>query len=269
MGDLSGFVMALKRFSGPVLAGFDFPIGVPRFYGERTGLPDFRALLAAAGTGRWSRFFDVAVGPNEIGLERPFYPMRPGGTGRVQLLQGLGATAMDQLMRRCERRTADRPAGCCLFWTLGGNQVGKAALAGWREAIRPLLEAGAALWPFDGALEELSTPGGVVLAETYPAEAYRHVGISPGPLRSKREVAHRREAMAGLRTRCAGHGIHLTPALEREVANGFADAGTRGEDAFDALAGLLGMIEVADGRRAPGPRDPDPWEGWILGQSAG
>jgi len=31
------------------------------------------------------------------------------------------------LLRLCERATPDRGDACMLFWTLGGNQVGKAA----------------------------------------------------------------------------------------------------------------------------------------------
>jgi hypothetical protein len=42
-----------------------------------------------------------------------------------------------------------------------------------------------------------------------------------------------------------------------------------GEDAFDAITGLCGMIEVADGRRAEAPDalwTSHQREGWILGQ---
>jgi hypothetical protein len=42
-----------------------------------------------------------------------------------------------------------------------------------------------------------------------------------------------------------------------------------GEDPFNALIGLLGMIEVVDGRRDEGcasDRSSAAWEGWILGQ---
>lgn len=53
------------------------------------------------------------------------------------------------------------------------------------------------------------------------------------------------------------------------IDDGCGDAKS-GEDQFDALMGLLGMIEVADGRRAAtvSGRAIDPWEGWIIGQSA-
>jgi hypothetical protein len=42
-----------------------------------------------------------------------------------------------------------------------------------------------------------------------------------------------------------------------------------GEDPFDAFVGLIGMIEVVEGRRDEGNTfagDDITWEGWILGQ---
>ena len=64
------------------------------------------------------------------------------------------------------------------------------------------------------------------------------------------------------------------PNLDSEtsalVANGFSD-GPDGEDQFDALVGLFGMLDVVDGRRAAGsPLDSAilKWEGWIMGQSS-
>jgi len=52
------------------------------------------------------------------------------------------------------------------------------------------------------------------------------------------------------------------------VRDGFGEASS-GEDAFDALAGLLKMIEVVDGRRpeaTAGLEQVLTWEGWILGR---
>ena len=54
------------------------------------------------------------------------------------------------------------------------------------------------------------------------------------------------------------------------VANGFSD-GPDGEDQFDAMVGLFGMLDVVDGRRPEdSPRDNAvlKWEGWIMGQSS-
>ena len=43
------------------------------------------------------------------------------------------------LLRRCERGGNGHKQACCLFWTLGGNQVGKAAIIGWRDVLAPAL----------------------------------------------------------------------------------------------------------------------------------
>jgi hypothetical protein len=75
----------------PVLAGFDFPIGVPAAYGRRTGLPNFVAGLEAFGSGRWEHFYDVADNPFELSVERPFYPRRSTKEAKQRIsLQHLG-----------------------------------------------------------------------------------------------------------------------------------------------------------------------------------
>ena len=40
-------------------------------------------------------------------------------------------------MRQCERGGTGYREGCCLFWTLGANQAGKAAIIGWRDVLAP------------------------------------------------------------------------------------------------------------------------------------
>jgi hypothetical protein len=88
------------------------------------------------------------------------------------LLRGHDVQWMDQLLRRCERGGNGQKRACCLFWTLGSNQVGKAAIIGWRDVPAPTLRGGSrvALSPFDGDLHSLIVPGNVVIAETFPAE---------------------------------------------------------------------------------------------------
>ena len=57
------------------------------------------------------------------------------------LLNGLGFNnhKIDVLLRKCEIGRIGRRAACSLFWTLGGNQVGKGAIAGWRDLLGPAL----------------------------------------------------------------------------------------------------------------------------------
>lgn len=255
--------------AGPVLAGVDFVLGLPAWFGERSGLPDFRSALAQFGSGPWSRWFDVCGDAADISLYRPFYPAAPGNRQRAQLLAGLGLEGADDLLRRCERRTATRPAACSLFWTLGGNQVGKAALAGWRELVQPNL-AELALWPFDGALSTLLGGDKPVLAETYPGDTYGRLGMSRRPVWSKRSQAGRMAVAPRLLDWLARRGHALDAGLAHTIAAGFTPDAS-GEDRFDALVGLFGMLDVVDGHQDEGaPADPDVrrWEGWILGQPA-
>jgi hypothetical protein len=250
---------------GHVLLGFDFPIGLPRAYAEHAGIADFVVALEELD----ERFYNVAGRQDEICLDRPFYPMRPGGRSRQQLLAGLRLTWSD-LLRRCDRASATRPEACALFWTLGGQQVGKGAITGWRDLLVPASRAGVdlALWPFHGRLDELLARHRFVVAETYPAEFYRHLGLDLKG--GKRSQAVRRSNAAALLAWAETAGVCLDSVLIDEIEDGFGPGGG-GDDRFDAAVGLFGMLNVVLGRRPSGEPD-DPVvrriEGWILGQSA-
>lgn len=268
VGDRRAFVDELFTAVGPVLAGFDFPIGVPAAYGQLTGLPDFLTALEVFGKDEWAEFFVVAETPQQVSRTRPFYPRAATAAAKqVHLLHGLGIESFGALRRQCERATTNRRSACPLFWTLGSNQVGKAAISDWQEVIVPARRRGACLWPFDGSLAELAVAGIPVLAETYPAEAYGHVGVAFRAGMSKRRQDDRRTAMKGLCDRVRQQGITFSEELITQIEGGFG-ARSDGEDAFDALIGALGMIEVVDGRRmeSPGSGAGGAWEGWILGR---
>jgi hypothetical protein len=271
VGDTKDLISRLRRRGikdGSLLIGFDFPIGLPAAYGRALGVADFPAFLQSLGEERFTRWFDVAEHRGEIAIDRPFYPFRSGGRKQQHLFEGLGLTKAD-LLRRCERATSDRSAACMLFWTLGTNQVGKAALAGWREIIlRNLGEL--SLWPFDGPLHELMMPGATVVAETYPGDVYGQLGIPRRPVWSKRQQDGRRSVASHL-MRWLENRPHVDrTALQSLITDGFGNA-KDGEDRFDATVGLLGMIDVVEGRRGEGVPEADDvktWEGWILGQQA-
>jgi hypothetical protein len=93
-------------FAGPsVLAGFDFPIGLPQEFGRKTGFMDFRDALSSFGEGIWSKFFIPAERVEEIAIERPFYPANSCGKPRhSELVSALGVQNIDQLRRRCEQK---------------------------------------------------------------------------------------------------------------------------------------------------------------------
>ncbi len=252
--------------SGSLLIGFDFPIGLPAAYALRAGIEHFMPFLREAGRGRWSQFFDVAERPEEVSLERPFYPMRPGGARQAHLYQALGFDSIAPLRRRCERARPGRNAAAPLFWTLGANQVGKAAIAGWTRVLVPALADAAldaAVWPFDGPLDALVARHRVVIVETYPSEFYRHLGVSFAGSGRSDAAARARNADALLDFARAA-GVDVADDLAREITTGF-----QSDDPFDAVVGLFGMLEVALGRRPPGdPADDEIQriEGWILGQ---
>ncbi len=276
VGDLGTFWDRVRAWAGGggALVGFDFPIGLPAAYARAAGVDDFRAVLPELGRGAWAAVYDLATAPGEISARRPFYP---GGTGagakRADLASALGVASFDALLRRCERPTATRGAASPLFWTVGGQQVGRAAITGWRDLLAPALrrDPGAlALWPFDGELADLLDGDAPVVAETYPAEAGLHLGLpAPGRGWSKRRQDGRRAQSAALFAWAARRRVVLADALAAQIADGFG-AASIGEDAFDAAVGLFGMVEVVLGHRPPGAPDDAgvrDVEGWILGQA--
>ncbi|MEM8557752.1 MAG: hypothetical protein AAGG50_08000 [Bacteroidota bacterium] len=276
VGDLGSFWGRLRDTApdGPILIGFDFPIGLPAAYANEAGIDDFPEALAAFGAGEWARFYDVCETADEISVRRPFYPYRPGGTKRVHLLDGLGLASGSDLLRRCDRATMSRGSASPLFWTLGGKQVGKAAIIGWRDLIAPALrrdDLQLRLWPFHGPLDALLRDEAIVVAETYPAEACLHLGIPPpGPAWSKTSQDGRRSQGTSLLAWAAQRDVQLDDPLAAAIGDGFGDR-KDGEDPFDATVGLFGMLEVALGHRradVPDRREVRRIEGWIFGQDA-
>jgi hypothetical protein len=253
-----------------VLIGFDFPIGLPRAFAQRAHIERFVDALPLFGSGDWASFFDVADDAVDISLHRPFYPRAArvkGAKRQVHLTDALGLS-MVELRRRCEQRQPERSAACSLFWTVGGNQVGKGALAGWR-MLQDQPRATVQMWPFDGSLTDLMGSSETIVAETYPAEFYGHLGLPR--VVGKRKQASRVAQSDRLHRAAERLGVRLDGALVEQLETGFGRHGG-GEDAFDAVVGMLGMINVLEGHRPSGEPDDDPAiravEGWILGQRA-
>jgi len=270
VGPVETLLTRLRRAARglPVAFGVDFPLGLPRAYAARRPEADFSAFLA--GLRDRPGFFEVCATLAEISPDRPFYPARGvRGMTRAAHAAALGLPDVASLSRACDRATARRPAGAPLFWTLGANQTGKAAIAAWRDLLGPAL-AGAApprLWPFAGPFRALLAPGAIVLAETYPAEALRQLALRLAG--SKRRQADRAALAPGLRAAMARLGARPDPALAAAIADGFG-ADAAGEDRFDCVLGVLAVLGVLTGAR-PDTAPPDPWirgwEGWVLGQT--
>jgi hypothetical protein len=261
-------VAELLAEDAPLALGLDLPLGVPRGYAAERPERDFPRFLAArAGD---ARFFAVNATLETVGLDAPFYPARGvKGMTRAAHAAALRLADAQALNRWCDQATARRPAGAPVFWTLGANQSGKAAIAAWRDWLAPDLAAGAplALWPFAGPLHGELRRGRAVLAEVYPAEALRQLGLALAG--SKRDAAPRRALAGPLAAAMAGLGVAPTPALRRAMEDGFG-ADAAGEDRLDCTLGALAMIAVLDGRQPDHiPDDPAVrhWEGWVLGQT--
>jgi hypothetical protein len=269
VGDPALLVRRLLSGGAALVLGLDLPLGLPRAYAlgrpEAGFLPFLRGLEAGAG------FFEVAAQLGSVSAARPFYPARGlKGMTRAAHAAALGLAGPASLSRLCDLATTERPAGAPLFWTLGANQTGKAAISAWRDWLSPALAGRAPyrLWPFEGLLRDLVEPGVAVLAETYPAEAMRHLGVRLAG--SKRAPEARRAAAPSLHLAMRRLGVVPSGALEQALEHGFGlDAVA--EDRFDSLLGLLCVVGVLGGTR-PDIVPDDPWvrhwEGWVLGQAA-
>ena len=265
--DLGALAGALRREGVPAVLGLDLPLGVPRLYAAQRPEAGFVEFLRhRAGD---ARFFAVSPTLETVGLEAPFYPLRGlKGMTRASHAAALGLPGPEALHRWCDGATATRPAGAPPFWTLGANQSGKAGLSAWREWLAPSLaqDAPLDLWPYAGPLHGLLRAGRLAVAEVYPAEALRQLGLR---LRgSKRDRAARLTLAGPLAEAMARLRVTPSPELTAIIGDGFG-ADAAGEDRLDCTLGLLALIAVLDGHRAdfiPEDEAVRSWEGWVLGQ---
>src|SRR5579875_2121118 len=153
--------------------------------------------------------------------------------------QGLGVP-FERLRRRCEHAyasTASEPgrrAASPIFWLVGGQQVGRAAIHGWRHVLQRALGNGrdVALWPFHGSLETLFSTHQVTIVEAYPGEFKGHLGL--GRTRWSKRSSHDRAARGA---ELLGWARRHCVDIERELANWVLEGcgpGPGGEDPFDA-----------------------------------
>lgn len=268
VGDHKSLMARLRRAlpdDHRLLIGFDFPIGLPVEYAHKASVESFRTFLGEmVGHGEWKRFYQISDLPS---IREPFFPLpkQQPGNFRAQLALALGFQDLSALRRRCEQRTTTRKAAECLFFTLGGAQVGAGAIVGWRDVIQPAL-AEVNLWPFDGDLWTLLATPGVTIAEVYPAEAYSHLGVSIGTGTGSTKTSRK------ARQRATSHWLVDFDAGPIRLSNGarsWIEWGFLAEDDFDAMAGLLSMLQIVTGQRGsqtPNTSDVRQIEGWILGQ---
>jgi len=110
--------------------------------------------------------------------------------------------------------------------------------------------------------------GGVVTAEVYPTACAEWLGVGFGGRASKRRQIDRMGRAGALLGAASALGVDVLDQARRRVEEGFGTT-AEAEDAFDAFVGLLGMVHVLRGRRAPGPppahAEVAALEGWVLG----
>lgn len=266
--------MGLDSRLGTTLLGFDFPIGLSRAYAAHAGADRYVSWLRSLPDD--TTLFNVAADIADVSPARPFFPQNltvksPGI--KSQFREALGLSAGD-VLRRCDRKHCTRNAASEMFWCLGARGVGKATVAGWRDTLRPaLLDPNRRFsgWPFDGQLADLLATSDAVLVETYPADSYLQLGLSIGrPGASKTRQADRCADATALLDWCAKHAVLPSKALTEQILDGFGPSPS-GEDPFDAVVGLFGMIDTL--HRAVEPELPDDpairsVEGWMFGQHA-
>jgi hypothetical protein len=115
-----------------------------------------------------SGFLDPIVDADEWTPRRPFFRV-PKGEESLRKFEAAALEFGVELRREIERQTA----GKSVFAMNLPGQVAPAAQALWAELIearRDGLEF--AVWPFDGALDDLVSTEPVVVAEIYPRAAY-------------------------------------------------------------------------------------------------
>ena len=102
--------------------------------------------------------------------------------------------------------------------------------------------------------------------ETYPSECYGWF-FNGRPLKGKRKLQVRKQAAPALMKWAELANVTLSPDLEHSVGAGFPN----GDDAFDSVVGLFGIIEVLSHRRQSGEPNQEgvrKLEGWIFGQNS-
>jgi hypothetical protein len=272
VGNIDEFRTSILQHTGTeraALLGFDFPIGIPFHYAQQAGITKFKEWLLKLGNGCWREFYEVCEQPDEISIYRPFYPMASrAGVKQASLIEKLGANGINELKRICEYGGNGHRRACTLFWTLGANAVGKAAITGWREVIVPILLVQpnrTNLWPFDGKLDELIMPGKIVIAESYPAEYYAWFN-QDGVVKSDRtsRTVFGRKLLQWAEDR--PEKVILTNELKQQIQSGFIN-----DDAFDTVVGLFAMLKIVLGEqdcRHPADTDRMAVEGWILGRES-
>jgi len=126
--------------------------------------------------------------------------------------------------------------------------VGKAAICAWRDLLSQAIvdhNLNIQIWPCSAPIVDLYLPGNLVVVETYPAEIYGHLRLSfSSPHRkSKRRQTDRQSFSKQILSWAEINSLELSPSIKNAILDGFGNCPS-GEDQFDALVGLYGMINI-------------------------
>jgi hypothetical protein len=154
------------------------------------------------------------------------------------------------------------------------QQVGKAAISGWREVLIPGLDdksINLSIWPFSGDFEELINNSEIVVVETYPAEYYQHFNLPISKKKGSGKSSKTARALCApiLRKWAYESHVDLDKELEIQIDKGFTSSAFK-DDGFDACIGVFGMLNLIKHNRtiqAPHLISIQKTEGWIFGQS--
>lgn len=169
---------------GAILVGFDFPIGLPASYASSVRVCDFPSVLPTLGkTPFWNELNEIARTHQEIRPHRPSLPPLPRWHQASAPARRSGCGSARRPPQKMRQGASRQETRVSVLLDLRGA-AGRAATSGWCEVLAPALQQDPNhffVWPFGGGSIERLQAGSVVVAETYPAEYYRHLGVRFGP----------------------------------------------------------------------------------------
>lgn len=246
-----------EPFGGSALIAIDAVLGVPSRYGIQTNLDGFPAVMEWLDEqGALDRFVQD---PDRWSLESPFFSVQPGEGGLTGFIERAGGRAV--LYRELERVTGAKT----VFATSGiPGTVGSGSVALWREilAVRRSGRNDFRIWPFEVEMEEISSLGCPVIAESYPRACY---GVALAPSLPAVPVSLSKTARD---TRIAYlDELRRAPWVrDRFVILTGIEFAEQSDDDFDALMQAAALVRMSDSQTPLSSHLVDPiWEGGILG----
>jgi hypothetical protein len=231
-----------RRRDGPVLIGFDAPLGVPKSYldvaistvPEWAGCKGFVDWLLVAS--QRPAFFSETADRGAWSLESPFFVISK--KGRLLWEKRARSLGVESL------REIDKLTGAKSVFVVSGipGSVGSAARDIWQGLVPFLKEPSpsVAVWPFKGTLEELAGSEGVVVGEIYPRAAYANALSPKGP--NQRAPMALAKSKCRVRRQALDQLVASTWVTENAVRVADLEEALDSDDAFDALLTAAALL---------------------------